>query len=154
MNLRPYRPADAPATFAVFRAALKGTAAQHYEPNQIDAWLARVGSETDWQARLDAADIALVCEDDLGVFAFATLIVGADGTGEVHQLMCHPRRARQGAAGALLDSLMDEARARGLARLTTQASLAARPVFERHGFSVFEDRTVLGMACYGMDRVL
>ena len=55
---------------------------------------------------------------------------------------------------SLLERLVIEARALGLSRLTTQASLAAGPVFGRQGFSVFEDRTVLGMACYGMDMVL
>lgn len=38
VHLRSYEPADAQPTRRVFQDAIRGTAAEHYSPDQIEAW--------------------------------------------------------------------------------------------------------------------
>ena len=45
-------------------------------------------------------------------------------------------------ATALLAHVENEARARGLTQMTTDASLTARPVFEKHGYNVVRRQEV------------
>ena len=53
------------------------------------------------------------------------------------------RSARQGRATALLLALQEHARARGIARLRTEASQLSRPLLERHGWGVEAEETAL-----------
>jgi len=150
MTCRPYASTDLHATRDVFRAAVTINASEHYTPDQIALWITGADDVHAWQEMMERAALGLVVEDDGGVYAFATL--EPDGT--VHMLMCHPRKARTGAAGMLLDTLEAHARTQGFTALYTQASLGARPVFERHGFHEVEARTVKGLRCFAMEKSL
>jgi putative acetyltransferase len=54
----------------------------------------------------------------------------------------HPEYEGRGVASALLNCLEDAARCRGITRLFTEASIAAKPFFERRGFEVLTDKVV------------
>ena len=68
---------------------------------------------------------------DGAVAGFASL----KGGDEIDMLYVDPEFARQGAGRALVDALTRLAQARGAKRLTAEASEAARPLFERQGFT-------------------
>lgn len=135
--LRPYRsPDDAAVTLATYRTAVRVTAGRFYEPQQIAAWLGPDDVDVDaWDARRGAA-WTVVAEVDGRVVGFSDLL--PDGL--VDMLFVHPHAGRRGVARALLDAVEREARARGVTELRTFASRAARPVLERHGFTVVVDR--------------
>ena len=67
---------------------------------------------------------------DGGVAGFVSL-KGAD---VIDMLYVAPEAARQGVASALVDAISRLAAARGAAKLTTDASDTAKPLFEKHGF--------------------
>ncbi|MFT3877897.1 MAG: GNAT family N-acetyltransferase [Propioniciclava sp.] len=137
MRLRRYRsPEDASATYAVFHAAVRISAAECYDPDQIDAWAGPdLDDLTAWDAKRASA-FTLVGEDADGVAGFADLL--PDGL--IDMLFVHPRLGGRGAARHLLEAIIAEARQRGMGSLTTHASRRARPVFERLGFVLVEDR--------------
>ncbi len=63
-----------------------------------------------------------------------------DGTGELKSMRTHPDHLRQGVATALLEHIIDEARRRGLRRLSleTGSGLAFEPalaLYRKRGFS-------------------
>lgn len=64
-------------------------------------------------------------EEVLGMAALKRI---DEGQGEVKSMRTHPKHLRQGVASALLDHLIDEARARGLRRLSLETG--AGPAFE------------------------
>ena len=138
-EIRPYRsPEDAAATFAVFQAAIRQTAAAVYEPDQIDAWAGPSRARSDlsgWDGRRRDA-WTLVAEADGTVVGFTDLL--PDGL--VDMLYVDPGAGRRGVARALLTEIKIEARSRGISELRTLASRIAQPVFERLGFSVVADR--------------
>ena len=89
----------------------------------------------EWASRRRAGG-TIVAEVGGRVVGFTDL----DGTGHVDMLYVDPSAARSGVATALLEHVVEAARRRGLRELTTDASITARPVFERHGFVVVAER--------------
>ena len=133
VEIRPYvAPDDAAATFDVFQAAIRQTAAKFYDPQQIEAWAGpRDPDRAGWDARRRQA-ATLVAEDGGGIVGFADL----RDDGLVDMLFVHPRAGGHGVARLLLEAVQADARARGLTVLRTFASRSAKPAFERLGFTV------------------
>jgi putative acetyltransferase len=145
-SIRGYLPDDAPVTQFVMTEAIRVTGSNAYSAEEVEIWLSRQSSPQSWRETMNAAPISYVAEDADGVFAFGTLYI--------LYLMCHPRRARQGAATDILRALESDARKRGLDRLSTRAILLARPVFERCGFSVDAEDEHDWLACFEMSKPL
>ncbi|GAA4680936.1 GNAT family N-acetyltransferase [Frondihabitans cladoniiphilus] len=136
MHLRAYDPADALATLAVFRRAVRVTAAEHYDAEQIAAWSSDDIDPAAWAVRRAGAGTVVAVDDaGSGILGFSDV----DGRGYIDMLFVDPSAGRQGVATALLGAVTARARQAGASDLCTHASLSARPFFERHGFSVVEE---------------
>lgn len=132
LTLRPYAPDDAAATLDVFRAAVTGTAAAHYTPEQIRAWCPADVDADAWAARRAAAWTVVAVDGAGRVLGFADLT--ADGV--LDMLFVHPEAGGRGASRLLVGAVLAEARRRGLPRVDVRASRSARPVLEALGFTV------------------
>jgi putative acetyltransferase len=128
--LRPYLAADANRCAEIFRSSIEELAAEDYDEEQREAWASRADDEAAFGARL-VGTLTLLAVIDGAIAGFASL-KGAD---EIDMLFVDPEFARQGVARALTDALTRLAQARGAKRLTTEASDAARPLFDRQGFT-------------------
>lgn len=137
MELRRYAAADAAGTLAVFRAAVERTAAAHYSSRQRRAWAPPELDPETWSRARSAVDTWVAVRNG-EVAGFGDI----DGSGHINMLYVHPDHGRSGVAAALLEHLTGIARRSGLAELTVEASLTARPVFERHGFRLVSEQTV------------
>lgn len=128
-HIRAYRPTDPEALAAVFIAAIRETASKDYDKAQIDAW-AQVDRKTWARQRLSSPTwVAIIGRSAVG---FADL----EPDGHLDMMFVHPAHQRSGIATALLTTVEAAARAQRLSRIFTEASIPARPFFERHGFSV------------------
>ena len=137
MNIRAYLPGDAPRMEEIFKLAVREIGSAYYSEDQIAAW---GGPRVD-AARLDAlysdGRATFIAEDETGrAIAFSDL----EDDGHVDMLYCDPAYARRGIATGLLAAAEREAHTRGLKRLYTEASEAARSVFERAGFAAMHRR--------------
>ena len=65
-----------------------------------------------------------------------------EGASHLDMMYVHPAHQRRGVASALLRQLESAARELGAQRLHTEASLTARPFFERRGFLLIAEQTV------------
>lgn len=129
-STRDYRPNDAPALAAVYRAAICETGRTAYTPEQCATWAAAADDAAAWAARLQENWVR-VAEDTAGH------IVGFGGIrmpGHIDLLFTAPSAARQGVASLILADLLELAAAMGAKQLSTDASDLSRPLFERHGF--------------------
>jgi putative acetyltransferase len=138
VELRAYTAGDAQATSVIFLQAVRETARAHYSPEQVEAWAANYGDLDSWAAARAAAHTQLAIIDG-HVAGFTDL----DDHGYIDMLFVDPDFGRHGVASALLASVVALARQRGTVALTTYASLTAKPLFERHGFVVTEERHFL-----------
>jgi putative acetyltransferase len=143
-RIRAHRDGDAAATLAVFLAAVRGTASRDYSPTQVAAWASDEIELAEWAERRRAAEtyVAVAPRDD-GHGAATTEVVGftdIDVAGYIDMLFVDPREAGRGIGSALIAHVESLARSRGLGVLCANVSITARPVFERAGFEVVEER--------------
>lgn len=132
MSIRPYRHGDALRLEAIFQRAVRVLGARDYSARQVEAWAGpRVTAERLEAIYCDGRE-TFIMEDESGqAVAFSDL----EADGHVDMLYCDPDHAGQGIAGCLLAAIEARARETGLARLHTEASETARPVFERAGYT-------------------
>jgi putative acetyltransferase len=135
--IRAYAPEDAVATLRIFERAVSISALSRYTQGQVTAWLGRPRDPRAWAA--DRARVStFVAELDGRIAGFSDL----SEEGYVDRLFVDPDHGRRGVGTALLQHVSREAMRRGIAALTTHASLVARPVFEADGFAVTHQETV------------
>jgi len=129
--IRPFRPDDAEALGQITLAAIRETGARAYSPRQIEAWAARHPDPRRFHDGAAKGDTILVRTDDSDrPVAYALVERG----GHVDMLYCDPGHGGGSIGAALLKRLEADARLRGIARLFTEASELARPVFARAGW--------------------
>jgi putative acetyltransferase len=135
--LRSLRHADIPAVIEIFRAAVRLTARRDYTHEQVVAWAPDEIDVAAWAKRYDTRQ-AWVAEASSEIAGFIEL----EGESHLDMLYVHPAHQRGGMASALLRQLESAARERGAQRLHAEASITARPFFERRGFLLIAEQTV------------
>lgn len=136
VTVRDYSPADAGATIDIFLQAIREVSSKDYSPAQIDAW-AKVDDPKVWaEWRASRRTWMAICETQ--PVGFTDL--KADGC--LDMMFVHPAHQGKGVASLLLETVEAAARDQGLKRIFTEASLTARPFFERKGFIVLAAQTV------------
>ena len=135
ISIRPYQPSDLDAVITIFERAVREVASKHYSPAQIDAWAHT--ERNGWRkARLSRPTwIAEIGGEPVG---FSDL----EEDGHLDMMFVHPAFQGRGIASALLNTVETAARKQLLTMIYTEASLSARPFFERRGFAVIIQQTV------------
>ena len=153
MRVRPYASVDLDALIALFQSSVRIVARRDYTLEQVLAWAPDATDRERWAVRLAASST--------WVAAFGERLAGfisLEPEGYLDMLYVDPDFQGRGVAGRLLHWLEASAKARGLARLFTEASITARPFFEHRGFRIVEAQTVIRrgqrLANYRMERHL
>jgi putative acetyltransferase len=137
VEVRPFVIEDGERTLRIFERAIQITARSRYSAREVAAWLGPSRDPATWSADRLAAG-TFVADISGAVVGFTDL--SADGY--VDRLFVDPDHGRRGIAAALLDHVRRLAVDRGIAELSTHASLVARPVFENAGFQVSYEEAV------------
>lgn len=137
MRIRPCQPPDLEPLLALFTASVHGLGRAHYDPAQLAAWAPPAPDLAGWKQRLERAH-TLVAEVDGQLAGFLSCQLD----GHIDLLFVAPDHARRGVATRLFAQAQAMLVAAGIRELTTEASLVARPFFERQGFIVHETQSV------------
>ncbi|MEO0991165.1 MAG: GNAT family N-acetyltransferase [Pseudomonadota bacterium] len=137
MEVRSYHVSDAPALGKVFHRAVREGAAHRYDRAQVEAWAPHAPNGPKWEMRLAEADTIVALEGETRV-GFMNL----DENGYLDLAFVLPEQMGQGVSDMLYAVLESRARARGITRLSTQASLMAEPFFARQGWQVVRRQEV------------
>ncbi|MGY5779152.1 GNAT family N-acetyltransferase [Rhizobium sp. LEGMi135b] len=129
-SVKRYEPSDARATIDIFLRAIREVASKDYSPAQIAAW-AKVDDPEIW-AQYRASRPTWLAKDGSTPIGFTDL--KSDGC--LDMMFVSPDYQGKGVAGLLLATVENAARKQGFQRIFTEASLTARPFFERKGFVV------------------
>ena len=134
LSIRACTAADVPHLAEVFTRAVHEIAATSYDAAQRDAWAPHDMGLESWRARL--------AEQQIWIAEIGGQIAGFIGMKPQHveMLFTHPAYARCGVASALYRHAMKQGPAG--ASMTTDASLEARPFFERQGWRVQREEVV------------
>lgn len=134
MELHEYTKDDAEGTRSVFTRAVNITAARDYDPQQVQAWVCAADDPVTWhEARLSANTCVAVVDGQVVGF------IDVDDTGYIDMLFVEPTWVRFGIATALLGWAKQRAKEVGAERMSTHASVTARPFFEAQGFISTEE---------------
>lgn len=131
LEIRKYKESDFDALCEIFLRAVIETASQDYSPRQIAAW-AQIDASR-WQEKLthSRVQVAVINNQPVG---FITAIERY-----IDLLFVSPEFIRRGVASALLATLVTRL-PDGM--ITVDASITAKPFFERHGFQVIQQQSV------------
>ncbi|QRZ13300.1 GNAT family N-acetyltransferase [Paracoccus methylovorus] len=138
VHIRPLAACDYPAAGRIYFCAVHEGTRNAYSYEQRLAWAGETIDLEQWQTRIEALTgfVAEVGGEPIG---FITI----DRTGYVDLAFVLPSATGKGIGRVLLDAAEQWAKANGAARLTTEASLIARPFFEKSGWLLLEEEDVL-----------
>lgn len=135
IQIRNYTADDVQIIINIFQQAVRVTASKDYDAAQIKAW-SGVDAER-WKLRQSDRPtwIALVEDKPAG---FADL----EADGHLDMMFVHPDFNGKGVATALLNHIEKQASQLSLTRIFTEASITAKPFFEKMGFAVITEQVV------------
>ncbi|MBV9518280.1 MAG: GNAT family N-acetyltransferase [Hyphomicrobiales bacterium] len=129
LSVRSYDPTDLDAVIEIFLGAIREVASKDYNSAQINAW-AQVNRAAWAKRRLSRPTwVALLGRAPVG---FTDL----EADGHLDMMFVHPAHQGVGVASLLLETVEAAAKGHGLSRLFTEASITAKPFFEKRGFSI------------------
>lgn len=134
MKLRSYRPSDCPELAELFYETVHTVNARDYTREQLDAWATGQVDLGQWNRTLEEHH-TVVAEEDGRIVGFGDM----DGTGYLDRLYVHKDFQGRGIAAAICDALEGGV---SVGRLWVQASITARPFFERRGYRVVKEQQV------------
>ncbi len=133
MILRAFQSSETPELLQLFKDTVQHVNRKHYSSEQIEAWTtANTGAKV-WSDR-QLANHTIVAEANGTITGFGELTK----QGHIDMLYVHKGFQRKGVASALLQSLEKYARSIKLKEITTDASITARPFFEKNGFQLIK----------------
>lgn len=138
MRVRDFQPTDLGAIATLFYETVRFVNRADYAQEQVEAWAPRILATSFWGQRLAQKDVLVVEDDHAALTAFATL----ESTGYIDFFFCRHDLVGQGVGTLLYQELEARARQGSIVRLFTQASLTARPFFERRGFHSIRSQQV------------
>lgn len=153
MLVRDYRRADCSAITRLFYETVHSVNLKDYSEEQIRAWAPAVPDAQTWHSRM-IRRCTLVAEEDGQVIAFAEL----ESDGHLDMFYCRNDVIERGVGRQLYLAIETRARGLGLKRIFIEASITARPFFERQGFVVHQRQTVvrrgIEMTNFKMEKLL
>ncbi len=153
MKIRCYGARDAPQLARLFYGTVHSVNRLDYSEEQVRAWAPIVPNPEEWHARM-AGRRTLVAEEGGEVVGFAEL----EDDGHLGMLYVCGDAVGRGVGQRLYQAVEREGRRRGLGQIFTEASITARPFFERQGFRVVREQTVsrrgVSMTNFAMEKPL
>jgi len=136
LAVRRYVPQDLDEVIQVFLQSIRQIARADYDSEQVHAWAQ--ADQAVWSQRCASRPTWIAVVDD-AVAGFTEF----EQDGHLDMMYVHPRFKRLGVAKALLQAVEGYARSASITRVYTEASITARPFFERYGFTLVEHERVL-----------
>lgn len=137
MNLRLFRPSDTEQIAQLFHDTIRSINKKDYTLKQVKAWAPDDIFFRNWEIKC-SEKFTLVAESQEIITGFAQL----ENDGHIDCFYCHKNFQHQGVGKALYTGIENEAKKRNVSRMTVEASITAKPFFERMGFSLIREQSV------------
>lgn len=141
MIIRTYRDSDINQMVTLFYETVHTVNARDYSHEQLQVWAPEDEQEMRMAQWSDSFrnHITYVAEIDGSLAGFGDMT----HDGYLDRLYVHKDYQGRGIASALVHQLESEAHQLGLHEISTEASITAKPFFERHGYQTIKKQTVL-----------
>jgi N-acetylglutamate synthase-like GNAT family acetyltransferase len=141
--IRAYRHGDHVRIAEIFPRAIHEIASSVYTEEQCNAWSEKEPNPAHWEQRCKKKKPYVFIQDGK-VAGFCEL----DPNGHIDCTYVHPDYARKGIASQLVSHTVNVAKESGLKKVYVEASICAKPMFEKAGFTTIEEQTVV---IYGVE---
>jgi len=140
MNIRRFLEEDISEVVSLFYETVHEVNKQHYSQEQLNAWAPQDETEQKIEAWKESMvrNITFIAENSGQIVGFADMTYG----GELDRMYVHKDYQRRGVASTLLKKLEAEADRLGVNEIKTDASITAKPFFERHEYREVESQAV------------
>jgi len=138
LHIRVFTDDDTTATAQIFFDAVRLGTTDYYDERQRMAWAEKVPDTDDWRERLQSQS-SFVAQLNTRLVGLMTL----DEHGHIDLAFVVPDLIGKGVARALYERIEAEAARLGITRLDTDASYLARRFFERQGWLVVRQQSVV-----------
>jgi putative acetyltransferase len=137
--VRDYQPEDVEALANIYYHTIHRINIQHYTKEQVDVWAPLVSLETEGWAKkfLRTKPIVAILGEE--IVGFAEL----EDTGHIDCFYCHHEWIGQGVGSALMKEIIQRAKKKTIPLIFAEVSITARPFFERRGFRVITQQTII-----------
>lgn len=137
MIIRKATITDAGSIADLFYDTVTNVNTRDYTPEQIAAWSGRPDKEGRFAAKI-SEQYFIVAEDEGGLTGFASLTTD----GYLDFMFVHKDKQGRGIATTLYRDIERQALSLGLAQITADVSITARPFFLRRGFMLIVEQQV------------
>lgn len=136
-QIRIYQHGDHAAIGEIFTAAVHEIASRDYSPEQCLAWASRTVNYDHWKKRceLKRPFVAVV---DATIAGFLEL----DPDGHIDCAYINPQFQRRGIMTSLIEHAVNTCFSANVHRVYVEASICARPLFDKCGFQLIAENTV------------
>jgi len=136
IHIREFNPDDTAETAQIFFDAVRIGTVLYYNQSQREAWAPKLPNHEQWCQKLSMQEV-FVAEDNAGLIGFMSL----NNDGCIDLAFVKPDSMGMGVAKKLYSEIESHAYASGLLKLYTEASLLARPFFEREGWGLVKEQS-------------
>ncbi|ALK04481.1 MAG: GNAT family N-acetyltransferase [Methanosarcina thermophila] len=135
--VRLYRSQDCKEIVELFYDTVHTINSKDYSSAQLDAWAPEENNIDMWDKSLSST-YTVVIEIKGSIVGFGNL----DKTGYLDQLYVHKDFQGQGIATIIVDELEKYAQKHDITIITTEASITAKPFFEKRGYKTVKQQSV------------
>ena len=137
MNIRMYQSEDCREIVKLFYNTVHSINSRDYSPEQIDVWAPKEIDIVPWDKSL-LQHYSVVAEKNGVIIGFGDL----DATGYFDRLYVHKNYQGIGVATTIANKLERYAQENHISIVTTNASITAKPFFEKRGYEVVKEQFV------------
>lgn len=138
INIRRFKSSDTDQIAQLFHDTIRSVNRKDYSEKQVKVWAPDDIHYLNWEAKC-SSKFTLVADSDGLIAGFAQL----EYDGHIDCFYCHKDFQEKGVGRLLFESVEKEARKQNLTKLFVEASITAKPFFEKMGFSLIQKQTVL-----------
>lgn len=134
MIIRKYQESDCKELSELFYDTVHTVNAKDYTKKQLDVWATRTVDLEEWNKSFKE-HCTVIAVDDKIIIGFGNI----DKTGYLDKLFVHKNYQGKGIATAICDMLEQVVQI----KIITNASVTAKPFFERRGYKVVKEQKVM-----------
>lgn len=137
LKIRLFESQDAEQIAQLFHETVREVNIQDYSSNQVKVWAPDDIYFRNW-VEVCSSRFTFVADDEGIIAGFGEL----ETDGHIDCFYCHKNYQRRGVGSQIYQAIEAKANELSLSRLFVEASITAKPFFQRQGFSVVKEQEV------------
>ena len=154
LDIHPLTELDIPEMRELFHTTVLTVNSKDYTKEEVEDWTSCGDSVAHWKNLLAKNDYVGAIDGQGKIIGFSSM----NAEGYLHSMFVHKDQQGKGVATLLLSEVEKIAREYDVHKINVEASITARPFFEKHGYKVVKEQKAkanrLWLTNYVMEKAL